>query len=466
MRVLRGLGTALAAAAALCGPALAAGAERPRICIAGVRADAGGTVAAGLAGALCTENACVPAGRVRRGGKLDFAAVKDERVAAVLFGTVASARGGRRLELALLTSSLRPERTWVLPIGAGGRLAPKVLDALADDVRAAVRGAPATSRAPSGARPTPAAPRRAEAAQGAERGPGPEGTAPQASRSKAVASLERSGSEPAPARRTAAAPAPDDTLRSRGAPSPRAAGGLGAFDLGVQVVKRDLAFQGVGSGGGTLQRYQASAVPAPSARLEVYPFAPSSDGWAAGLALLGAYARSFGFESKQAQTPGVTYPTTLQEIALGVGWRFRPVESSRATLRPRVGWRWESFVLKASGGGVIAGLPDAHLSGPSLGIDAEVPLAGPVGLIASAAYTRWTTATDLVGGSPAFFSSGSAWAAGAEAGLSVALRGPVSLRLTMAYERTAYTLSGSSTYSATGATDSHLSGQGAIRIGF
>jgi hypothetical protein len=207
-------------------------------------------------------------------------------------------------------------------------------------------------------------------------------------------------------------------------------------------------------------------VAAPSARLEVYPLAPSSDGWAAGLALLGAYARSFGFESKQGQTPGVTYPTTLQEIDLAVGWRFRPIESSRATLRPRVGWRWQSFVVKASGGSAIAGLPDAHLSGPSVGIDADVPLVGPVGLLASLAYTRWTTATDLVGGSPAFFSRGSAWAAGAEAGVSIALSGPVSLRLSAAYERTTYSVSGSSTYAATGATDAWLSGQGAIRIGF
>src|SRR5512133_1316698 len=108
MRNLREWTIALSVAAGLCGPAVSAAAERPRISIAGVRGDTGGTVAAELARALCTENGCVPAARVRRGGKLDFAAVKAERVAAVLFGTVATPRsGGRRLELALLTTSLR-----------------------------------------------------------------------------------------------------------------------------------------------------------------------------------------------------------------------------------------------------------------------------------------------------------------------------------------------------------------------
>ncbi len=442
-------------------------ADRARISIAGIRGDADGAVAAQLASALCEANECVPGARVRRGGRLDFAAVKAERVDGVVFGTVAMTRRGTRLELALLKTSLRPQRTWVLPMDRSRRITAGALAAFALELQRAVAGS--TPGAPSRAAPRPAAPpvRGGPAGAPAFASSPPRRRLPDAQRSPSAVttapSLSPERARPADPVRTGSTPDPVARPLATRAMGPGR--GLGSLDLGTQVTRRDLDFQGLGKGTAKLQRYRANAIVSPCARLEVYPLA-RSESWGAGLALLGSYARSVGFESEQAALPGVRHATTLAELEVGAGWRLHPMATSRASIRPRIAWRTLSFVTKAAGGVIVPGLPDARLAGPSAGLDGELPLTGRIAILGSLAYTRWTTARDLVGGSAGFFRDGSAWAAAASAGLSVGLTGPLSLRVVAEYERTSYTLRGSTTYVATGATDRHLSGLGTVRWGF
>ena len=109
----------LLAVTALCAGAAPAAAA-PRVAIAGVRNDPGGTVAASLARTACLRLECAPAELVYAGRRIDFATARQNGVDAVLFGTV-SARGGRRvLALALLgTWALSSQRALSLLVVLG-----------------------------------------------------------------------------------------------------------------------------------------------------------------------------------------------------------------------------------------------------------------------------------------------------------------------------------------------------------
>ena len=211
---------------------------------------------------------------------------------------------------------------------------------------------------------------------------------------------------------------------------------------------------------------RANAIVAPAARVELYPLALATDGWPADLAVFGEYARSVGFETGQAGTAGGRHDSVYSRLDVGAGWRFRPVASSPATVLARVSYRALSLAVKPAGGALIAGLPDADLAGPSVGLELAAPLSGRFGLLLGAAYTRWTRAKDLVAGDVAFFPDGSAYALDAEAGLSVELPGAVSLRVVGEYARTRYSLRGTSAYAATGATDRYVGGRTTLRLRF
>jgi hypothetical protein len=78
-------------------------------------------------------------------------------------------------------------------------------------------------------------------------------------------------------------------------------------------------------------------------------------------------------------------------------------------------------------------------------------------VLGAVGYVDWTTAQDLIKGSPdPFFPGGSASALEAEAGLSAPLGGPFSVRALVEYSRTSYTLKAGGAYTASGATDAYL----------
>lgn len=424
--ISRGLLPLLAAVVAVAPGTGAAAAERPRITVLGVRGEGGAALAPELSRRLCEVNACVPPHRVRRAGKLDFAVARENGVSGVVFGKVVRSARGRRLELVLLAGSYAPVRTWALPIGPDGTLAPRALDRAAREVAAALGPRAPEPRAPSASAATTPAP--------APPADGPAATAAAAP-------------PPAPGRRPADGAAPERPP-------------VVAVELGVLVTTRDLSYSGTGTSGPTLMKFSAGAIAAPALRVELTPLA-GADGWYAGATVFGAYARSVGLQTEDATPARTRRDTTLSALDLGAGLRLRPMPSSRATLLAWAAYRASS--VKVSPGGAIPGLPDTDLAGPAAGLELEAPLAPRVALLVGAGYTRWLRARALVGG---YFPDGSAWALDASVGLSLALTRRFSLRLTGAWERTSFTLSGASAYQATGATESYLGGRAGIRGAF
>ena len=463
---VRGWGIALVVAAAMIGPAptWAVAAERPRICIAAVRGDPDGAVAAALARALCTANACIPPPRVRRAGKLDFGAVRAEGVGAVLFGTVASPRRGRRLELALLTTSLRPERTWLVPLDATGHLAGEALGRVALDLERFLSARPARTLRPTA--PTAASVAAAPAARPAGGADAEVAAAPPPPRAEPSAATRTGTAVPpaAPARRApATAPGgPEDA----GEPAADGEGSAGAparvaLDLGIDLAQRRLSY----SGGVAPRTYTAAAIWSPAARLELAPLAAWVGRWYAGATAFAAYARSVGLETDAPAGAGPAHATDVARLELGAGLWFRPVPSSAALLRVRASYRWLSIRVRSAGGSGIDALPDADLAGPSVGLDLDAPLGRRWGLLGGLGYTRWLRARDLVGAA-AFYPDGSAWALDASAGVSLALRGAYSARLLVDWERTQYALSGATAFTASGAVDGYLGFRAVLRAAF
>jgi hypothetical protein len=204
----------------------------------------------------------------------------------------------------------------------------------------------------------------------------------------------------------------------------------------------------------------------PYARLELVPFSAAEDRWFSDLVLFAAYARSVGLETEESSAPGIRHATTFTQLEVGLGWRLRPLASSRVVVVPRASYRRLSLAVRPAGGAPVAGLPDAELSGPSVGLDVEVPLGRRIGVLLGAGYTSWTTAKDLIGGDPAFFPDGSADAVDASAGAWLDVAGPLSLRVLADYASTRYKLRGSGAYVATGATDRYLGMRAVMRVRF
>lgn len=428
-----------AALGALASPAVARAAERTRIVMLGVRGDDGAAVASQLSQALCGARVCVPPDRVRRAGKLDFAAAKAQGVAGMLFGTVAR----QRLQLALLVGSLSPQKTWSLPLERGGKLSAASVEGVSRDLDALL-GAAAAPAPAAEARQAPR-PVEAEAARPA---------APTA------------GAESAPERVPAAVSAPPRAPPRPAAPeSPVAAPTVtpvrrAAVDVGVDFSQRKLSYSGTSTGSSTLLAYDASAIVSPVVRLEVSPLATSEGRWYSGATIFASGSRSFGLETEDATTAHKRHGTTLTKLEGGAGLRLRPSASWRGELLPRVSYR--TVTLKVSGGG-IAGLPDTDLAGPSVGVDLEAPLAGRFGVLAGASYTAWLQAKQLVKG---YFPSGSAYGLDGNVGVSARVSGPFSLRASLDYTRTTYSLSGTSAYRASGATDTYLTVRAVARASF
>jgi hypothetical protein len=422
----------LLATAAIAAAAPARAAERARIAVYGVRGDGGGAIAGQLTRGLCGTFDCAQSDEVRRGGKLDFDAVREAGVDGVLFGTATRTGKSPRVAVALLTTSLTPARIWALPLDAHGNLAASTLSRFSGELRAEL----ASRATPRGGRAPAVAEREPEPAPAAAPTPPP-----------------RSAASSRPSRRAPVAATPVASAReSRG-------GRIAALDVGFDLVQRKLSYSGAGAGGAQLLDYSASAIVSPMVRLEVAPVARSSEDWTRGLTIFGAYGHSVGLETEA--PGGATHGTTYTRLEVGAGLRFWPIEASRASLL--AGLSWQMVQVKVSPAGSIPGLPDADLSGPRAGLSLEAPFGARYALLAGAGFTYWTSAKQLV---KTYFPSGSAWGVDAGAGLSVAVTGPFSVRALLQYARTSYKVSGASAYVATGATESYLGGQVLGRVEF
>jgi hypothetical protein len=315
------------------------------------------------------------------------------------------------LSLALFTAGPRPARAWVLPLGADGRLPRAELDRLVTELDAALGVAPESRAAAAGPGPRP------------ERPPSPE--PPEAI--EAPRPLEPPEPIEPPPRREPSTPAPapgpdEPAVRSRDAPSvaelPRPVRSQAllpwlAVEAGVEAARRSLRFPP----GGTAPVGYSVDVPAmPRLRLELHPLEAGAAVFAeaAYLSGIGLSAGTVGHRATALQARG------------GLGWRL-PV-GGWLLLEPAVAYEVERFTVGSTGGAKVAGLPDTRLAGVSAGLGLELRAAGSsLALLLGGRGTWWLDARDLAG-QARFFPSGSAFALEGEAGVAIALGGPLSLR--------------------------------------
>jgi hypothetical protein len=436
-----------------------------------IRGDANAALRKQLGAVLCKEYVCVPISRIRTGGKLDFAKVEAQRVAIIVAGTVARSRkGGGGLEVALLTRSLGPVWERSYPLGKGGTLSRDSTMDLADDLRRRLgggpqpsprAGAPGTAPAPSPlvAAPPPiaTAPPPAAALPPVPLPP-PPSIAPPTTRSEPPAAAPPR----AVAEQAAKAPATAPASSSGGGARPGARL-LAAVEAGAYLAQRTLSYQGVPAGNALLG-YEANLV-GPGLHLELYPASLLTENAFAGIGLFADYSFSVGLKTTD-PVSGAEHPTSFTRLGAGVCWRLHPVPSSRFALVPALSYQQLKFTIEPLAGVSIQGLPDANLSGVKAGVAAEIPLSDAVSILLGVGYVKWTTAGDLVG--DGFFPSGSAHALEAEAGLSVAFSGLLSLRVVGDYSGTQYSLQPdpSGTYQASSAADQYLGGRIMLRAQF
>jgi len=255
--------------------------------------------------------------------------------------------------------------------------------------------------------------------------------------------------------------APPARAAAPGAGSPRVRL-LAALEAGAYVTQRKLSYEGIPAGNTALRGFEANLISSPRFHLELYPVSLLTEGVFGGLGVFADYGFSVGLKTSE-PAGGAKHSTSFSRLGAGLAWRLLPVSSSRFALIPAVSYQQLKFKIEPLAGVPIAGLPDANLSGVKAGAGAEIPLGSAVSILLGVGYVKWTTAKDLVG--DGFFPGGSAYALEAEAGVSVALSGLLSLRILGEYSGTKYSLQPdpSGTYQATGATDRYLGGRAMLR---
>lgn len=433
--------------AVLAAPALAT-AGPVRISLAPVRGDSSGVVARQVRSLLCRRYQCVPVSKLRRHGRLDFDRVESLQVAGIVVGTVASGRrGGRELEVALLQGSLQPVWRSSYPLAGRGFLSRESAADFAHELESRLGGeAPLPA---AGARPS--APPEPPLAV-----PAPPAAAPPPIPAEPPLPALAAAPPREPARSSASSPAGRPT-RARERSGARL---LGAVEAGLSLGQRRLGYGGVPAGGGAPLGYQATLFASPRLHAELYPASLVTEGVLAGLGLFADYDFSVGLTTDD-PAGGASHPTSLTRLGVGALWRFHPVADSQAAIEALLSYQHLAFSV---GGAPIPGLPKADLSGVKAGLDAEIPVGGAVTLLLGAGYVKWTTARDLVG--EGFFPGGRAYALEADAGVSVALGGALSLRALGGYCVTRYSLGSGWPYQASSATDQLPSARATLRMRF
>lgn len=402
----------------------------PRITVGPISGDRKSALVLQLASALCSTYECVPRYRILTRGEVDLGKARSLRVAGVLTGGVTGTRNERVLSLALFGKRDGAARRWRLPLTRRGSLAPDSVSQLVHDLEAQFGTAPPppephpATRAPAPS--PPARPATPEPPAGAEPATGP------------VANVAGAG-------------VGTGGTKSRW---------LAAAEVGACLTKRDLSFDGAGTGSGSLRAYRSNLIGSPRVHLEVFPLSLVTAGPIAGLGLFGDYSFSLGLKTNTG--PGTPENgTSFTRLQGGLAWRFHPLSSWRLELIPAISYRRLEFTVSPS----IPGLADSHLSGLAGALDLEIPVGGAVAVLVGGGYVQWLVAKDLVKGDVAFFPGGSAHGVEAEAGVSVVLSGPVSLRVLGEYGATTYSLDRdpTGTYVATGAKDEYLGGRVMLR---
>jgi hypothetical protein len=448
---------ALAVAAIL---AAGAGHAATRISVGPLRGAEAPELARDLRRGLCGAFECEPWQRVSSAGVPDLAKARRRGVEGVLTGFIAEPRGGPVLWLYLTASSEAAPARWRFDLNRRRTLDAGALRLLVKSVGAHLAAAASASREPARApaAPAPAPPAAPSAdALGIDLSPGSERP------SSPAADPAPRPQPPVVARAAPAAASPPPGAAGTPARASREAGRRWlTLELGVFAVRRELRFEGAGVGAAQLRAYDAKAVAGPEARLEIFPFARSSDGAAAGAGLLASYGRSVGLKTRT--DAGEARSSEVSRLSVGATWRSPPLSPLRAVVAPSVSYRSFRAVVEPG----ISGLANSRLSGVRGGLDVEIGAGRALSLLLGGGYVKWVTAQDLVKGEVAFFPGGSAWAVELEGGIALALVGPMSIRALAEYASTRYALDPdpSGVYSARGARDTYLGGRVLLRASY
>jgi hypothetical protein len=420
-------------------PGVAAAQAPSKLAVGTIRGDAS-RVRRQLLLQLCGSSYdCVAASRVATEGRPDPEKLQRLGVAGYLRGAVTGEPGDQRLALDLYTAAStarRPAHSWKLKLTPDGRLRPAALDKFSSELDVALAGA--GPRAPA----APVAPPPRVQPQPPPPPPPPVAKPPP---------------QEAPVEKPVVAAPPRET------PSAAAQNPWVAVEGGLWITGRKLSYGGNASG---LRTFDVSAIFVPRLRLEVYPAALAASPFVSGIGLYLDYGHSMGLVVKppSGSTEG-NHSASLSTVDVGVLWRLRPISGSHFVVAPALGYRSLQVLTSAKNGVKIDGLPDAKLSGYELRVDLEAPVSGRFAILGGGGYTMWTSAKDLVKGG--YFGKGSAHGFQVDAGLSYAFFGPVSARALLDYQSTSYSsLGGSTTYTATSASDTYLGGRFLLRAEF
>lgn len=430
----------------------------PRISLGPIRGEGTAAVSRQLAAELCAPFECVPWKRVFTGSKPDFEKAHALGVDGILLGNVKESGGKRLLTLALVSRSMVADRRWKLRLGKGGRVPRSAMLDLEADIVVRLRGAaPAAAPAQRATPPAHAAPPLPPPSPVAVEPPPPppaEVAAPPTPLEPPAAQAERPGK-----------PGAEPTAKPERAARKQ---WLVAAEAGAVATSRGLGYQGVQPSTGTLQAYHAGLVACPRLRVELFPASMLTGGVLAGLGAFADYGFSVGLKAKVAGAPpSEEHSGSFTRLHAGVLWRV-PVSSSGFALVPSVAYEMLKFTIDPLDGASIAGLPNANLAGWKLALNAEIPVASAVSILAGGGYVLWPTAKDLIKGDVPFFPGASAHALELEAGVSIAIGGPWSVRIFLEYASTTYALDPDPTgrYRATGATDRYVGGRAMLRAQF
>ena len=432
----------VAASAAPRGPAPET-AGSPHIVLGAVSGEGAGALSRQLFRALCEEEfSCSPRSRAVTKGKVDYAKMTENGVAGFLFGSVSRSGKSSTAWLKFTTADAR-SRTWKLSLTQGGTLPASSLADVAEGMRDEL-GIHPTAPPPVAVPPPPPA---AEAAPAA------------AAAAAAAVAAPAAVAPPAPEPPPPPAPAP---MAKKEPPPPRAEERARQYFLSVEAggfaTSRGLSYT-VPSGGSAPVGYNVTLAGGPWVGAEFFPLALATTGLASGLGVFANYATSIGLKSTDAS--GASLSTSLWWLRAGAEWRLRFIPGFDLAIVPAVAYLTQNFTVSPS----YAGLPNSNLSGVEGSLLFDIPVLRSLSLVAGGGYVYWSGQGQLVGNA-AYYTSGSAYALEAEAGFSARLFGPLGLRGLWIYSSTSYTLTTSSTYTATAAKDQYNGGRLTLFVTF
>lgn len=411
-----------------------------------------------LSTSLCAEHTCLPAKRISKGTRPDYAKARKDDVNLVITARVSGPAKKRVLAVQVFDAKGKRVYRENYELAKNGRLTDAALEKATGRLNAAAarfspeepaqppakleQTSPAVVEAPTPVREEPA---RVE--------PKPEPTRQQpraeAPRQPVVERTER--------------PQP----REEAAPRETGPGGakrpMLVLELGGDFIRRDYAYSDLRVP--NLRSYQTQPVMfAPRARVELYPLARMSDGLLGGLGLEADYLMAVALESTDENDRA--YPTTANRLDAGVRLNFHPLGPGRLMVAPILGYRMSNFeVGAASDGERLSGLPTLSYRAARAGAVAEYSF-GMVTPFLRAEYVHLLSLGEL--GEAPYFADNSGRAFEASAGVGVRVHRLLEVRAGGHYTQysLSFTPASGGTYSASGATDNYFGGTLAARFSY